>query len=346
MTPRPSIRDVARQAGVSHTAASLALRGSPRVAARTRQRVERAADRLGYQPHPVVRTLMAQLRTLKVKPVSETLGFITAWPTRDGWEQSPNHRRFLAGVKARAEELGYRVEVFWLREPGMTARRLTQILRSRGIRGLVLQSLPRAHGHLSLDWRHFAAVAKGLTIARPQLHRVISSHFEDMRLVGHHLKKLGYRRPGLVLEVELDARVDRAWLAAYLLYQHDLPARDRVPALILESGREAGRFARWFEQRRPEVVLFTGLPVPAWVRQLGLRVPRDVGLVHLDWSQECAPLAGIDAEPETLGTAAVDLLVGQLHANELGIPDREKIVAVSGRWVPGASLCRQRPAAG
>ena len=287
---------------------------------------------------------MAQLRTLKVKPATETLGFITAWPTRDGWEQSPNHRRFFAGVKARAGEVGYKLEVFWLREPGMTARHLSQILRTRGIRGLILQSLPKAHGHLSLDWRHFAAVAKGLTIARPRLHRVISSHFEDMRLVGHHLKKLGYRRPGLVLDMDLDARVDRAWLAAYLLYQHDLPDRDRVPALILELEREAGRFPRWFKQHRPAVVLFTGLPVSAWVKPLGLRGPQDVGLVHLDWSRECAPLADIDADPETIGAAVVDLLVGQLHAHELGIPDREKIVAVSGRWVPGASLCRQRPA--
>jgi len=30
-----------------------------------------------------------------------------------------------------------------------------------------------------------------------------------------------------------------------------------------------------------------------------------------------------------------------LHAHEHGVPRREKIVAVSGRWVPGTSLCRQ-----
>jgi LacI family transcriptional regulator len=288
----------------------------------------------------VVADLMAQLRTLKFKADTVTLGFITAWPTRDGWEKSPNHRRFFAGVQARARELGYKVEEFWLREPGMTSRRMSQILRARGVRGLILQSLPKAHGHLSLEWRHFTAVAKGVTVARPRLHRVISSHFEDMRLVGHHLKRLGYRRPGLVLDAELDARVDRAWLAAYLLHQHDLPARDRVPGLIVGAGQKAAKFARWFAQHRPEVILFTGLPLLAWIKDLGLRVPEDVGLVHLDWSEEVGPLAGIDAEAEMLGAAAVDLLVGQLHAHEYGIPAREKIVAVSGRWIAGASLRR------
>ena len=85
-------------------------------------------------------------------------------------------------------------------------------------------------------------------------------------------------------------------------------------------------------------MLFTALPVPAWVVGLDLHVPRDLGLVHLDWSDAVAPLAGVDLDGEALGAAAVDLLAGQLHANELGIPRREKIVAVTGRWVPGHSL--------
>lgn len=342
MSTRASIRDVAGAAGVSHTTASLALRNDPRIPAATRRKVVRAAQSLEYRPHAVVADLMAQLRTLKIKADTATLGFITAWPTRDGWEKSPNHRRFFAGVKARARELGYKIEEFWLREPGMTSQRMSRILRARGIRGLILQSLPKAHGHLSLEWRHFAAVAKGLTVARPRLHRVISSHFEDMRLVGHHLTKLGYRRPGLVLDAELDARVDRAWLAAYLLQQQELSARERVPPLIMDGGQAGSKFARWFAKHRPDAILFTGLPMPSWIESLGLRVPEDVGLACLDWSAEMEPMAGIDADSDMIGAAAVDLLVGQLHAHEYGIPAREKIVAVNGLWVPGRSLRRQR----
>jgi LacI family transcriptional regulator len=254
----------------------------------------------------------------------------------------PNHRRFYNGVEARAGELGYKLEVFWLREPGMTSRRMSQVLRTRAIRGLILQALPKPHGHLSLEWQHFAAVTKGLTIVRPKLHRVISSHYEDMRLVTHQLRRLGYRRPGLALSANLDTRVDHAWLAAYLLLQNELPVRDRVPAVILESDVENRKFSRWFARNKPEVILFTGLPIEAWIRVLGLRVPQDVGLVHLDWSPELGNLAGIDAYPETLGVAAVDLLAGQLHAYEYGIPEREKMVTVSGRWVSGPSLQRRQ----
>lgn len=351
MNVRPTIREVARRAGVSHTAVSLALRNSPRIAESTRRRVTEAAATLGYRPDAVVANLMAQLRTLRTRPVQASLGFITSWPTRDGWLRVPNHQRFFAGAGKRADELGYRLETFWLREPGMTARRMSQILRTRGIRGLLLQSLPKAHGHLSLDWSHFAAVAKGLTVSRPRLHRVISSHFEDMRLVTHHLRRLGYRRPGLAMEADADARVDHAWLAAYLLHQHGLPPGDRVPALVLKPGQGAAHFDRWLRRYRPEVVLAAAVPAATWLRDRGMNVPTDVGLVELDWSPEAGPLAGIDAMPEALGEAAVDLLVGQLHANEFGIPRREKIVAVSGRWVPGTSLrklprSRARPSPG
>jgi hypothetical protein len=34
-------------------------------------------------------------------------------------------------------------------------------------------------------------------------------------------------------------------------------------------------------------------------------------------------------------------LVGQLQANEFGIPKHEKIVAVRGHWVPGSSVKRR-----
>jgi len=319
----------------------MALRGDTRIPEKTRKRVERAASKLGYSKHALVSSLMAQLRNIRVRKDIQTIGFITSWPTRDGWKSSPHHRLFFAGVEERAREQGYKIEAFWLREPGMTSRRMSQILYTRGIRGLILQALPKSHGHLSLDWKHFATVAKGLTIARPLLHRVISSHFEDMRLVVHHLKRHGYGRPGLVLDKELDARVDHAWLAAYLLYQNSLPTRNRVPALILDSSRAVRKFADWFTKYQPEVILFTGLPVSDWIKELKMKVPDDVGLVHLDWSSESDPLAGIDANAKMLGTEAVDLLVGQLNAHEYGIPRREKIVSVSGRWVNGTSLSQK-----
>lgn len=338
MKRRVSIREVAKLAGVSHTTVSLALRNDPRITTEVKRRVAKAANQLSYHSHAVVSELMAQLRTIKYKEETATLGFITAWPTQDGWKASPNHRHFYAGVARRAGEVGYKVEIFWLREPGMTSSRMSKILYTRSIHGLILQSLPKAHGHLSLDWRHFAAVTKGLTVYRPKLHRVISSHYEDMQTVMHQLRKLGYRRPGLVLSADQDERTGRAWLAAYLLQQYDSAVCNRVPAVVLNGVDDFSKFSQWYEHYKPEAILFAGVPVHAWLTKLKLHVPEEVGLVALDWSEEHGDLAGIDADGEAQGMAAVDLLIGQMYAHEYSIPKKEKIVLVSGRWVSGRSL--------
>ena len=52
MVSRVSIRDVAREAGVSVTTVSHALNGKGRLNPETRERVREIADRLGYRPNP------------------------------------------------------------------------------------------------------------------------------------------------------------------------------------------------------------------------------------------------------------------------------------------------------
>jgi DNA-binding LacI/PurR family transcriptional regulator len=59
MTGRVSIRDVAREAGVSVTTVSHALNGKGRLNADTRRRVREVADRLGYRPNPAARSLVS-----------------------------------------------------------------------------------------------------------------------------------------------------------------------------------------------------------------------------------------------------------------------------------------------
>ena len=339
----PTIRDIAARAGVSHTTVSLALRRDRRLPAATRRRIERLASELGYRRDAALGELMARLRTLRAQPAHAALGFVTAWPSRHGWRESANHRRFHAGSADRARELGYSLDEFWLTEPGMTSSRMTRILTARGIRGLILPSLPHPGGELRLRWKHFAAVTKGLTIALPALHRVISSHYDDIRLVAAELTARKYRRIGLVLSEELNERVDCAWLAGLHVHQQRQAAADRVPPLIARPGRERADFDRWLVDHQPDVMLFSDLPVRMWAEAKGLRIPRDVGLVHLDWSPELALLAGLDSDPEELGRAATDLLVGQLHAQEHGIPHHEKIITIKGHWQDGATV---RPRSG
>lgn len=75
---RPTLRDVARECGLSVAAVSYALRGL-HVPPATQERVREVADRLGYQANPMARAL-ASGRT-------ETVGVVCG-SLRDGWQQS------------------------------------------------------------------------------------------------------------------------------------------------------------------------------------------------------------------------------------------------------------------
>ena len=52
-----TLRDVARQAGVSPTAVSFAYNAPHQLSNSTREHILDTAENLGYQPHPVARTL-------------------------------------------------------------------------------------------------------------------------------------------------------------------------------------------------------------------------------------------------------------------------------------------------
>ncbi|MFE1791934.1 LacI family DNA-binding transcriptional regulator [Streptomyces sp. NPDC059525] len=60
MARRPTIKDIARQAGVSESAVSFALNGKPGVSEDTRARIRRVARELGWQPNSAARALSGE----------------------------------------------------------------------------------------------------------------------------------------------------------------------------------------------------------------------------------------------------------------------------------------------
>src|SRR5919206_1486586 len=55
-----TISDVARLAGVSRTSVSFAFNDPSRLSAATRERILEAADRLGYYPDPIARSMTSK----------------------------------------------------------------------------------------------------------------------------------------------------------------------------------------------------------------------------------------------------------------------------------------------
>ncbi len=339
----PTLRDLARTVGVSRTTISLALRHHPRIPEETRLRVSAAAEKIGYRPDPKVSRLMTYLRLRRRAPASEIIAVINNFPQRAPWTTNTHLRAVHDSILARAPSLGFAVEDFWLAERGMTPARLSGILRARGIEGMVLLSFPHFTPTLEINWADFACAAIGHSLALP-LHRVSSHQYRDLTTALKELAAAGYTRPGLALNPDVDQRVEHYYVAAYLLAQSRRPPVARMTPLLFTGGRD--QFVRWFERERPDVILLSQPPparedVETWLRAMGRRCPRDVGLVLLDLPHAGSTASGIRQPYGEIAAAAVDLVAAQISRGERGLPALPQIINLEGAWRPGDTTRRR-----
>lgn len=330
----PTMRRLAALAGVSRTTISMAMRNHPSIPEATRQRISKLAKEIGYTPDPVISSLMTQLRKSRPKRLVEKIAFLTFWDKRDAWQQEYFGRPCYDGACERAARLGYEMEAIWAKEPGMTAARLTKILCTRAIRGIIVGPLLRSKGHLSLDWRHFAAVATSKTLVKPALYRSGHSHFQGMTLAVRRLKQLGYKRIGFANLLDQDERVNHGWLAGYLVFQQSQNPRDRIETFLTRKWVRDD-FRKWLEENRPDAVLSNSLDALELMQEIGLRIPEEVSYASLDRREEKNTPAGIDQLPRMVGVAAVDMLVSLLQNNELGLPQVPRALDLEGFWCDG-----------
>jgi LacI family transcriptional regulator len=142
---RVTLADIAAKAGVHVTTVSLAIRNHPRLPEATRTRIQNLAKEMGYTPDPLLKALIAYRGQVMARRNPPTLAYVTNWNTRWGWKKVTAHPQFHAGAEATARALGYNLEHFWMREPDLTQERLSSILYSRGITGLIIASHVRRH---------------------------------------------------------------------------------------------------------------------------------------------------------------------------------------------------------
>ncbi len=95
----------------------------------------RSRRSLGIILDPMLSALMAYRSPNAPKNFRGLLELATNYKTREGWH-AHEKAGYFAGATRQAKLLGYELETFWLHEPGLTKRRLSQILSTRNVQGL------------------------------------------------------------------------------------------------------------------------------------------------------------------------------------------------------------------
>lgn len=337
-------QDVARETGLSQTAVSLALRSSPDVSACTIKLVRAAAKKLGYRPDPLVSALMAQRQRRSQGVFHAKIAYLHAYPQREVWSEFAYTAGCFAGARAAASERGYVCEPFWLREPGISPARLSQILWTQNVQGLLFSPLPVDFPPLELKWEKFAALSLDYSLSRPVLNRVVDDHAFGIERVLEQVARRGYTRPGLVLRASQDVRTHHSRLGVFLVHCGLHSHWHTVPPLILPDDKwDEALFTAWLKRARPDVVLTEENELPAAVRTLGFAVPQDIGIAFFHKEKAEHALSGLQINAENVGATAANILIRMIETNERGeatVPTTTLVQSFN--WHDGRTLRRPR----
>lgn len=340
MAKTPTVRSLALQLKLSVATVSEALRDSPNVKAATKLRIQRAAKKAGYRANPLLGAALSAVRRARHLDYRGTLALIDTDETaRDQFILF--HREIITGASARAEELGFTAEVFWLGSgtPPLGPARLANILHARGINGAVMLPFNTARDMSDFDFSRIAAVQMDHCLIQPHLHTILPDHYVSIMNALERLTARGYQRVGLAMELRKDARLKRKWSSGFLAFFRNYEHTTGIPALIEpELARE--RFIRWYRQHRPDLIVGHRQEMVDWLRDEGVRVPDHVGFFNLNVTEKTGPCAGLDLLPRRLGAAAVETVVAMLHRQERGVPEWPHTITLEAQWIDGPTIRR------
>ena len=310
MKPRITIREVAKEAGVSIGTASRALNRAGRVSEAAIAAVSKAARRLGYEPDAIAQSMRTRS--------SGAIGLIVSDLA------NPLYARIITSVEAALQAAGYALLIASTHNDGKREKNLIDLFRRRRVDGLILgpcetenpkllEQLSQEMPVIALD-RDFGPTGTGVYV----------DHYTGALQATRYLLNLGHTRialltPGSVLRPgrERIAGFKEAYKEQDLkpvpkLIRCEKSAMDFAftEALSLLSGPEA-----------PTAFMCLGTRILAGVlqalRHTGRTVPGDVSVISIgdtDLSQLFSPsITSLTWDLEIVGTVLAQLMLKQLE---------------------------------
>ncbi|MBC8008854.1 MAG: LacI family DNA-binding transcriptional regulator [Burkholderiales bacterium] len=344
--PKPflTLANIAAKLGISTTAVSMALRGRPGVSEELRKKVVECAKEHGYQPNPVAVELMTWVRSQREAATDSTpIAFVTSFADPKLLERIYTFNAFLKGAARRGSDFGYHVEAFHGREPGMNPARLAQILKARGVRGVLLGPAWMDEPRVELDWKDFSVVMIGEVYLSANIYRVCNHHVQSCNLALRQLHALGYRRIAVAGVKKYEKSRGHEYLLGVDQFRRD-EFPDTEVSTWLFNDWDGPAFAKWAKTHRIDAVVSND-PAP-WdtVRTLKLPSGEAMGYANLDVPPG-SPWSGINQHSEAIGETGMELLRQLLLAGERGTFLHPQIVLIDGTWVDGTTTRKAPPAA-
>lgn len=343
---RVRLKDIAEAAGLSVSCTARALKNRPDISPATCQRVREAAERLGYVPDPMLTALSAYRQARRPAQFRGTLAFVTVSCDERTCLKNRDCGDLFRGAQARAESLGYSLDYFNLAE-FRKGREIGNVLRARGIRGVLLRSFPYATEEISFPLDEFTCVSLFSQPHSPLLSTVSSQHAQSMGLVLEKLLARGCRHPALVIDPFLIQPIDHGWWTTFPVYASRFESASIFTidedAPLLSRSRAKRRAAvaklrRWVRERNVDVLVFGAsenrLPTLDELRAGSKSSLRQI--VCMDLLNPACGFSGIDQNRAQAGAVAVEWLQSLLLTGRAGVAQSRVAIMIPGIWVEGS----------
>lgn len=323
----PTIKDVARLAGVSPSTVSRVLAGNPRISPETHEKVREVLRQLNYHPHAGARSM--------VTGTSRTIGLITSRPTAQAFA-TPFFPEVIRGIGSILEAEGYNLLLSTAQGEANQRAECLDMLRSRKVDGVILTISRLGDGlidALAAEKRHFVLIGRPADkvgrLSHKEVPLVNNDNVSAATVAVEHLVSRGHRQIAFI-------NGPAHWVFCHDRFQGyrqglaeaGIPFR---PELVQEGGitQQDGALAaeRLLSLPEPPTAILAvddtvALGVLEAALKRGIRVPGDLAVAGFNdspitsWTRP--QLTTVRIPVYDLGAMAARMLVGLLH----GIPSR------------------------
>jgi LacI family transcriptional regulator len=305
---RPTIKDVARQAGISLSTVSLVINDRGYVSEKTRQRVLRVVEKLAYHPTRSARGLASK--------TSGNIGFVL---TEDHFSQSePFYTRVFLGTEFEARKHNYYILLttvgLQFKHNGSTPR----FLLERNVDGVIIAGKINEKLVEYIESLGLPIVLVDYELKRKRLSAVLIDNRRGAALAVNHLIEVGHKDIGFIGgDIKHPSIAERFQSYKETLVEHGVTPNDEFIVIDEADTRVRNGYAaatRLFSRAQKPSAIFAANDAMAigcmkYIKSIGMKIPDDIAIVgfdDIDLSSHIEPrLTTVRVFKEEMGKLAV-----------------------------------------
>lgn len=312
MAVKPTIYDIAREAGVSATTVSKVINNTGRISDKTKKKILKIMEDLNFQPNVLASAMKGK----------STYSIAFLIPDVD----NPIYAKYLKHIENHGQELGYNIVMCSTENnPNKESRHITS-MRQKRVDGFIIAS---KFSNVTLLEELIAEDFPVSLFAHERSELSIDSVSADDYVGGYqatkHLLSLGHREIAVIVEESFSGR-ERLSGYSRALTEEGIEL-DESLVLFSDSTMEGAKVqaGKLLDRNTRPTAIFgyndlSAIGAMMAAKERGIRIPDELSVIGYDNTSLCdivePPLTSIDMPVEELGRKVMDLLVGKIEGTE------------------------------